>query len=102
MSTVRLGDRDADERRLHLSVAAAAEFGARDFVLACGRRGEFRSHRFTAVWNMQIDLQLGNGEARRAVLRSDDEPNRLAGGDLNDRRLEREPARDDLHFVNGL
>ena len=31
-----------------------------------------------------------------------DEPHGLASRDLNGRRLERVPARDDLHFVNWL
>jgi hypothetical protein len=48
---------DADQRGLHLAVAAATEFGARDLIAAGRRRGELHRHR---VARLRVCTALGD------------------------------------------
>src|SRR5437763_45697 len=92
---------DADQRGLHLAVAAPAELRTRNLESAWRWRDEFDDDRIATLRDADVDFQLRNRKAVNGVLRSNHEPDRLACRDVNRGRFEREPAGNDLDLVNG-
>ena len=81
-----------DQRPLHVFVAVAAVLGAENLESPRRRGHEIDRHRLVAARDELVDLEFLDLEAVHAVTGLDDEPHALAFGDLDARRLEREPS----------
>ena len=93
--------RHADKGSLHAAVAAAAELRTGDFVPPRRRGGELNDA-LPSRRNLNVDLQITNGEPMFTIRGANDEPDRLPSRHLDDRWLERVLFRRDLHFMHGV